>query len=123
MSASSSRVISTSRMWAPGWSPARPAFPLADAAGPLLPVAEMGDVDGRDRDADELAARAADHLAVRDVLAQVLADFPPQDVLESGQVTVDAAGHRRLVAPPGASCLLRASAPPGRLGTTMAVVR
>ena len=51
---------------------------LADASRTLVAVAEMRDLDIGDGDADVLAPLAADHLAVRDVLPQVLADFPAQ---------------------------------------------
>ena len=56
-------------------------------------MAEMRDLDVGDRDADDLASLAADHLAVRDVLAQVLAHLPAHDPFEALEVAVDAAGH------------------------------
>ena len=69
------------------------SFALTDAARAFLPVAEMGDVDGRDRDAHQLAARAADHLAVGDVLPQILPHLPAKDLLEASHVSIDIASH------------------------------
>ena len=59
----------------------------------VLAVPEMGDFDLRKRNADELASLAADHLPVRDVLPQVLPDLAPHNLLESLQVSINAAGH------------------------------
>ncbi len=66
---------------------------LTDAARAFLPVAEMGDVDGGDRNAHQLAACATDHLAVGDVLPQILPHLPAKDLLEASHVTIDAASH------------------------------
>ena len=106
--ASSSRVSSTSRMWCPGASPAPwpvlavagaadrgadVAGPLADAAAVLGAVAELGDLDLRQRDRDELAARLADHLAVGDVLPQVGLDLAADDLLEPIGIALDFSHH------------------------------
>ncbi len=117
MAASSSSETSTSRMCAPGSLPAWPvplarlaagptgvpdfAVALADAAGAVLAVAEMGHVELRQRNADQIAALAADHLAVGDVLPQVLANLAAHDLLEARLVVVDfhgTMGHQRRVA-------------------------
>ena len=52
-----------------GRAAGRLALALADAAGALLAVAELRDVDLRQGDADEVLALLADHLAAADVLA------------------------------------------------------
>jgi len=53
----------------------------------------MGNVDGRDRYAHQLTSRAADHLAVRDVLPQILADLPADDLLEALLVVIYGSSH------------------------------
>ena len=58
---------------------------LADAAALLVAEAEARDVDLRDGDRDEVLAFAPDQLALRDVLAEVLAD-PPADYLSKAAV-------------------------------------
>ena len=69
------------------------ARPLADAAAVLGPVAELGDLDLRQGDRDELAPRLADHLAVGDVLPQVGLDLAADDLLEPVGVTIDFSHH------------------------------
>ena len=67
--------------------------PLADPAAVLGPVAELGDLDLRQRDRDELAPGLADHLAVGDVFPQVGLDLAPDDLLEPIGVTLDFSHH------------------------------
>ena len=61
---------------------ARVAVALARTALLLVAEAEARDVDLRDRDRDEVLALPADELALRDVLAEVLADLAPDDRAE-----------------------------------------
>src|SRR6185312_15728360 len=68
---------------------AQVAFPLPDAARPLVAVAEVGDLDVGDGDADVFASLPADHLAVRNVLPQILADLAADDLLEALLVVID----------------------------------
>ncbi len=59
-------------------------------AGHLLPsVSDLGQLDLRQRNRDDLAAALADQLAARDVLAQVLLDATPDDGVESLPVPLD----------------------------------
>ncbi len=81
-----------------GWSPpadrrADFALALADAARAVLAVAEMRHVELRQRNADQIAALAADHLAVGDVLPQVLANLAAHDLLEARLIAVDFEYH------------------------------
>ena len=71
------------------------AFALADAAATVLAVAEVGHVQRRERDADQIATLAADHLAVGHVLAQVLPDLAAHDLLESRIIVLDLHSHGR----------------------------
>ena len=69
------------------------ARPLADSAAVLGPVAELGDLDLRQGDRDELAPGLADHLPVGDVFAQIGLDLAPNDLLEPVGVTIDFSNH------------------------------
>ncbi len=69
------------------------AGPLAYAARAVLAVAEVGHVELRQGNADQIVALAADHFAVRDVLPQVLADLAPHDLLESRLIALDLDVH------------------------------
>ena len=69
----------------PGPCPTPPAV--------LGPVAELGDVDLRQRDRDQLAPGLADHLAMRDVLPQVGLDLAPDDLLEPIGIALDFSHH------------------------------
>src|SRR5262249_5640075 len=51
------------------------AVTLSDAAGAVLAVAKVRNVQLRDGDTDQVPPLAADHLALRDVLPEVLPDF------------------------------------------------
>ena len=66
---------------------------LADPAAVLGPVAELGDLDLRQGDGDELAPGLADHLAVRDVFPQVGLDLAADDLLEPVGVTINFSNH------------------------------
>src|SRR5262249_37597922 len=52
-------------------------------------VAKVGNVDLRDGDRDQVLALSPDHLAARDVLAQLLLDAAPDYVPKTEVVTVD----------------------------------
>ena len=110
IAASSSSEISTSSTWPPpGSLPAWPlpscgsppladrlalfAVALADAAGAVLAEAEVRHVELRQGDADEIATLAADHLAVGDVLPQVLADPAADDLSEAALIAFDFHDH------------------------------
>ena len=60
-------------------------FPLAlaDAPRAIFPVAEMGHVQLWNGNADQIAPLAADHLAMSDVLSQILANFPADNLPET----------------------------------------
>ncbi len=68
---------------------------LADAARAFRAVAELGEVDLRHRDRDQLAPGLADHLAVSDVLPQVGLDLAADDLLEAVRIVFDFAHHGR----------------------------
>src|SRR5262249_39362826 len=66
---------------------------LADAAGAFLAVAELRHVDLRQRDADEVLALLADHLAAADVLAEVALDLAADELAEALVVAFDLLPH------------------------------
>ncbi len=70
------------------------AVALPDAAGAVVAEAEVRHVELRHRNADQIAALAADHLAVRDVLAQILADPAADDLAEAALIAFDFHDHR-----------------------------
>src|SRR5262249_51339689 len=67
---------------------ARLAVALPDAPGRLGPEAEVRDVDLGQRDGHQILAPLADHLALRDVFAQVLLDLAAHDLAEAPVVLV-----------------------------------
>ncbi len=69
------------------------AVSLPDAAGAVLAIAEMRHIELRQRNADQIAPFTADHLAVRNVFTQVLANFPPHNLAEAAMIVVDVEGH------------------------------
>ncbi len=69
------------------------AIPLPYSAGAVLAVAEMRHVELRQRNADQIAPFAADHFAVRDVLPQVLADFPADNLAKAAMIVIDVEDH------------------------------
>ena len=89
------------------------ARPLPDAARVLGPVAELGDIDLRQRDRDQLAPGLADHLAVGDVLPQVGLDLAPDDLLEPIGIPLDFPHHGCCALAVGRQST-SASAPDGR---------
>src|SRR5205823_8326756 len=72
---------------------ARLAFSLADASLLLVTVAEVGDVDARDGDGDEVLPLLPDHLPLLDVLAQVGLDAAADDLPEAAVVLLDLERH------------------------------
>ena len=69
------------------------AFPLADAAGAFVAVAEVRNLDVRHGDADDFASLAAEDFAVGDVLLEILADLTADDLLEALVIAVNGSGH------------------------------
>src|SRR5262249_44269293 len=69
------------------------AVALAGAAGALLAVAELRDLDLRQGDANEVLPLFADHLAAADVLRQVALDLAADDLLEPLMVALDFLSH------------------------------
>src|SRR5262245_34150426 len=69
------------------------ALALAGAAGVLLAVAELRDVDRRQGDRHQVAPLLADHLAAADVLRQVRLDLAADDFAEPLQVALDLLSH------------------------------
>src|SRR5262249_48346903 len=69
------------------------AVALADAAAPFPAVLELRDVDLRQRDADEVLALLADHLAAADVLGQVALDLAAHELLEALVIAFDLLSH------------------------------
>src|SRR5207248_11267790 len=69
------------------------ADPGPDAAGAFFAVAELWNLDRRQRDADEVLALLADHLAAADVLRQVRLHFAADELVESLVVTLDLLTH------------------------------
>jgi len=66
---------------------------LPDPALLLVAVLEVRDVDTRDRDRDGILALARDHLALGDVLAEVLLDLAADDLAEPAVVEIDLLRH------------------------------
>jgi len=73
------------------------AFALSRSAGAFGAMLEVRDIDTGDRNADGLAAFAAEHFAVVNVLPQILADASPDDFAEAFDITIDGTCH---AAPP-----------------------
>src|SRR5687768_6931831 len=69
------------------------AVALTDSARAVISKAEMGDIELRHGDADEIATLAADHLAVRHVLSQVFADPAADNLSEAALIPLDFEGH------------------------------
>src|SRR5262249_61065344 len=65
----------------------------ADAARPLVPEAELRDVDRRQGDADQVAALLADHLAPADVFRQVALHLAAYDPPEALVIVFDSLSH------------------------------
>ena len=65
------------------------AIPLADSAGSVVTVLEVGNIQLRNGDADQVLSLSTNHFAVRHVLAKILAHFPPHDMVKSGYVALD----------------------------------
>jgi len=70
------------------------AVPLPYSAGIVLAVTEMRHIELRQRNADQIAPFAADHLAMRNVLTQVLANLSAHNVAEATVIVVDVKGHK-----------------------------
>ena len=69
------------------------AVSLSGPAGAFVAVDKVGDVDAGDGDADGFSPFAAEHLAMVDVLLEVLADLAADDLVKSLQVPIDSACH------------------------------
>ena len=72
------------------------AFPLPDAAGALLAVAELGNLDLRQGDGNEIVPFLADHLPAADVLAKVAFHLAADNFSEPLLVAVDFLAHGSL---------------------------
>src|SRR5262245_39152735 len=70
------------------------AVALSHAAAAVLAVPEMGHVELRQRDADQVIPLPANHLAVGDIFPQVIAYFSADDLFEPRRVAVDFHDHR-----------------------------
>ena len=70
-------------------------FPLAlaDAAAAVLAIAEVGHVELRQRDGNEILSLPADHRAVRHIFPQVLSYLPANDLFEPRRVAVNLHHH------------------------------
>src|SRR5262249_23458709 len=65
------------------------AVALDDAAALLGAIAELRDIDLRQRDRDILAPLAADHLALRHIFAQIFLDLTAHDLAKTIQIALD----------------------------------
>src|SRR5207237_10289047 len=72
------------------------AVALADATGALLAVAELRQLDLRQRDADQVAPLLADHLAAADVLTQVALHLAAHDLAEALMIALDFLSHYQI---------------------------
>ena len=73
--------------------PDAPAVPLPGPARPLLAVAELRDLDLRQRNADEMLPLLADHLTARDVLTEVGFHLPSDNLAEALDIMIDLLAH------------------------------
>jgi hypothetical protein len=69
------------------------AIALPDSAGAVVAKPEMRYIELRHGDADKIATFAADHLAVRDVLAKILSDPAADDLSEAALIPLDFHDH------------------------------
>jgi len=72
----------------------RLAFALPDAAHLAASELKAREIDLRDRNTDVVLPLLANHLALADVLAQVLLNFTLNDLLKTQMVSFDACDHR-----------------------------
>src|SRR5262249_40427698 len=75
--------------------------PLSHSAGALGPIAELGNVDLRQRDGHQVLALLADHLATADVLGQIALDLAADELAEALVVAFNLLSHGE---PPIADC-------------------
>ena len=69
----------------------------ANATGAVIPIAKVGHVQLRHGNTHQVATLATDHLPVRYVVTQVLANLPAHDLSEAGRVTADFCGHDEIL--------------------------
>jgi hypothetical protein len=69
------------------------AVALPHPTGSVVAKAKMGHVELRNRDADQISTAAADHLAMRHVFAQVLADPAANDLAKAALIALDFEDH------------------------------
>src|SRR5262249_10705732 len=74
------------------------AIALSGAAGTLLTVTKLRNVDLRQGDADEVLALLADHLAAADVLAEVAFHLAADDLAEALMIAFDSLSHSSTLA-------------------------
>src|SRR5215212_5333620 len=69
------------------------AIALPDAPCPVVAKSEMRNIELRHRDTDQIATLPADHLAVRDVLAQILADSAADNLSKAALIALNFHDH------------------------------
>src|SRR5690606_30908476 len=74
------------------------AFPLPCPTRSVLAELEVGNIQLGDGNADQFAALAADHLALRNVLPQVLTNLAAHNLLEAALVAFNLQTHDCLTA-------------------------
>src|SRR5436190_23002679 len=67
---------------------------LSDAPCPVIAESEMWYVERWHRDTDQIATLPADHLAVRDVLAQILANPAADNLSKAALIALNFHDHR-----------------------------
>jgi hypothetical protein len=72
---------------------ARLAFALPDTAGLTIPKAKPRNLNLGHRNAHEILALTANHLAVRDVLLEILLDLPFNDRSKTGVILLNVIRH------------------------------
>jgi hypothetical protein len=68
-------------------------IPLPDAPCPVIAESEMRYIERRHRNTDQIATFPADHLAVRDVLPQVLADPAADNLSKAALIALNFHDH------------------------------
>ena len=70
------------------------AIALPDAPCPVVAESKMRDIERRHRNANEIPTLPADHLAVRDVLPQILADPPADNLSKAALIALNFHDHK-----------------------------
>src|SRR6478672_7147740 len=88
------RSLTVFRIAALGYWLAFLAVSLPNAPCPVVAKSEMWDIQRRHRDADQITTLPADHLAVRNVLPQILADPAADNLSKAALIALNFHDHK-----------------------------